>query len=247
MGETIGQMRHKISNDSVYFFLNSMSCLAEERKEEWQEKAFDFKKVRTVATQLSVDSDVSVKEIDQKKLEELIEKRILKSSNHRVRFIPYNQLEDTIGKIVNIDMGQLRIEDNTKYNDLMLEHTPLVADGILRVNIKALATTQEFVPASVYTYTTYQINYISVPVYQPRGGVYYTTQAVQVPVQNTSVIPAHNDNVGHAGVEFTLVTSKSQQKIWLLLDMRDGKEKIPIEMTERIFQRALDRFRELTQ
>ncbi|MBP2627267.1 MAG: hypothetical protein H6Q68_1978 [Firmicutes bacterium] len=227
------------------FFLLSMSCLAEERKEEWQEKAFDFKTVRTVAIQLSVNGDVVVKEIDQKKLDELIEKRILKSSDQRVRFIPYSQLEDSIGKIINIDMGQLRIEDNTKYNDLMLEHTQLVADGILKVNIKALAMTQEFVPASVYTYTTYQINYISVPVYLPRGGVYYNTQAVQVPVQNTGVIPAHNENMGHAGVEFTIVTSKIQQKIWFLLDMQDGKEKIPLEMTERIFQRALDRFREL--
>jgi len=193
-----------------------------------------------------INSDVVVTEIDQKKLDELIEKRILKSSDQRVRFIPYSQLEDGVGKIANIDIGKLRIEDNIKYNDLMLEHTSILADGILKVNIKALSTTQEFVPVSVYTYTTYQINYISVPVYLPRGGITYTTQAVQVPVQNTSVIPAHNDNIGHAGVEFTLTASKNQQKIWLLLDMRDGKEKKPIEMTERIFQRALDRFQELT-
>jgi len=32
--------------------LISMSCLAEERKEEWQEKAFDLKTIKTVAVQL---------------------------------------------------------------------------------------------------------------------------------------------------------------------------------------------------
>lgn len=227
-------------------FFISANCLAEERKDEWQEKAIDFTTVRTVVVQLSVNSDVVVKDIDQKKLDDLLEKQILKAAKQRVRLISNSQLEDSIGKIVNTDMALLSIADNAKYLETMQAYAPLVADAILRVNVKALGTTQVFVPQSMYTYTEYQTTYVSTPVFLPGGRVYYTTTAIQTPVMRTMVVPAHNENVGHAGAEFTLVTCKNQQKIWLLLDMRDGKEKVPLEMTERIFQRAMDQFRELT-
>ena len=184
-------------------------------------------------------------EMDQKRIDTLIEKQILKSNNQRVRFISNDQLEDTISKIAAADLRQLRVEDSAKYNAVISVYNPMVADVILSVTIKALGTTQIFIPECLYTYTEYQTSYINIPVHTPDGRIYYTTQVIQTPVSRTSVIPAHNENIGHAGAEFSLITVNNQQRIWFLLDMRDGKEKIPIEMTERIFKRAMDRFREL--
>ncbi len=222
------------------------SCWAEERKEEWQEKAFDFKNIRTLVVQLTVNSDVVLSEVEQKKLEEMFEKQVIKAENQRVVLIANDELENRIGKIVGKDMRLLALEDNAKYNEAIKEYTPLAADGTLTVSIKALGTTQVFVPASVYYYTTYQTSYIQTPVFLPGGGVTYVTQTIQTPVQNTGMTPAHYDSIGHAGAEFSLVAGSERQKIWILVDVRDGNGKVPLEMTERIFKRAMEQFRKIT-
>ncbi|MBP2651937.1 MAG: hypothetical protein H6Q74_2762 [Firmicutes bacterium] len=229
----------------LVFFI-SLTCSAEEKKDEWQEKAFNFTTIKTVLIQLSANSDITINDDDNKKLDDLLNKQISQSSNQRVHFISPSQLEDNIGKLINTDIEQLRVDDNAKYYETLREYAPLVADAVLKINIKALTTTQVAVPKSTRSYVEFQTTYVSVPIFLPRGGTSYTTKAVQVPVTRYTVVPAHNDNVGHAGVEFTLETCNNQQKVWSLLDMREGTDKKPLEMTEHIFQRAIDRFRAIT-
>lgn len=224
------------------------ACFGEERKDEWKDQSFDFRTVRSVVVQLSVDSALSLSEADRKKVEELIETQVLKAGNQqRIRFVSQAELEGTIGKIIDEDMGRLRLEDSAKYDAALNEYTPKLAEAVLDIQIKALATTQVFVPESMYTYTEYQTSYVTVPVYGANGNVYYTTQAVQVPVQRTSVIPAHYETVGHAGAEFSLKTTGASRKVWLLVDMRDGNGREPVAMLDRIVKRAMDEFREVTK
>lgn len=222
-------------------------CGAEEKKEEWVDKAFDFKAVRTVAVQLVVADGLTVSEIERKKLDELVEAQILKAANQRFRLISAAQLEESIGRIVDADMGLLKIEDKEKYAAAMREYTPTLTDAVLTVTVKAMSTEQFFVPERMYTYTTYQTQYVYVPVYDPYRGGYTTVQTIQVPVQNTGITPAHYESVGHAGAEFALARSGDGKKLWLLVDMRDGNGKVPVEMTDRIFKRSMDQLRDATK
>ncbi len=220
-------------------------CGAEEKKEEWADKTTDFKMIRTVAVRLAVADGLTVSEIERKKLDDLVDSQIIRSGDQRVRFIAAGQLEESIGKIIGADMGLLRVEDQDKYAAAMREYGPQLADAVLTVAVKALSTTRVFVPESVYYYTTYEKRHVSVPAYTHHGTVYYTTQEIQVPVQRSEIRPAHYEYFGHADAEFALVRNRDGKKIWLLIDMRDGKAKVPLEMTERIFKRAMDRFREV--
>ncbi len=225
-------------------FLTAL-CGAEEKKEEWADRATDFKTIRTVAVRLTVDDSLTLSEIERRKLDDLVDSQIIRSGDQRVRFIAAAQLEASVGKIVGADMGLLRFEDKDKYAAAMSEYAPKLTDATLDVTVRALSTTRIFVPESVYYYTAYERRYVSVPAYTHRGTVYYTTQQVQVPVQRSEIRPAHYEYFGHAGAEFALARSGDGKKLWLLVDMRDGKAKVPLEMTERIFKRAMDRFREV--
>ncbi|MDT8901567.1 hypothetical protein [Anaeroselena agilis] len=218
-------------------------CGAEEKKEEWADKSCDFTMIRTVAVRLAVDDGLNISEIERRKLNDLVDSRIIRSGDQRVKFIAASQLEESIGKTIGADLGLLRFENRDKYAAVMREYAPQFADAVLTVAVKTLSTTQVYVPESIRYYTTYEKRYISVPAYTHRGTVYYTTQEIRVPVQRSEVQPAHYEYFGHAGAEFALARSRDGKKIWLLLDMRDGQSKVPIEMTERIFKRAMDRFR----
>ncbi len=222
-------------------------CGAEEKKEEWVDKAFDFKTIRTVAVQLEVAAGLTIGEIERKKLDELVETRILKADNQRLRLISAAQLEESVGKIIGADMGLLKIEDKDKYAAAMREYTPKLVDAILTVTVRALSTEQIFVPDRIYTYTTYETQNVYVTRYDPYRGNYTDVQTVKIPVQHTGVIPAHYENLGHAGAEFALALSGDGKKVWLLVDMRDGNGKPPLEMTERIFKRSMDRLRNATK
>jgi hypothetical protein len=224
----------------------SMGCSAEEKKEEWSDKNFNFKALRTVVVQLSISSDVTVSDDAQKGLNDILANELLSANINRVKFISSNQLEDKIGKLFHTDMQQLRVEDNAQYCEMMEENTHLVADGILKITIKSMKTTQVFVPSSTYSYVEYQTTYTSVPIFLPNGGVTYTNRAVQTPVTRTVQVPAHMEDMGFAGVEFTLESCNTQQKAWYLLDMRDSLAKKPLDMTVRIFRRATDKIRALT-
>lgn len=222
-------------------------CGAEEKKEEWVDKTFDFKTVRTVLVQLAVADGLTVSEIERKKLDELVEAQILKAANLRLRLISDTQLEESVGRIVDADMGLLKIEDKEKYAAAMREYTPTLTDAVLTVTVKALSSEQVFVPERIYTYTTYQTQYVNVPVFDPYRGNYTIVQSIQVPIQNTGITPAHYESVGHAGAEFALAKSGDGKKLWLLVDMRVGNGKVPIEMTERIFKRSMDQLRDATK
>jgi hypothetical protein len=131
----------------------------------------------------------------------------------------------------------------------MKEWSPLAVDAIMKIEIKQWGHTQVYVPERTDTYIEYVTTYVSAPVLDQNGKIlYYETQPVRVPVERARVIPAHYEKVVHAGAEFSVTSAKTQQKIWILLDLRDANMfKTPYDMTERIFKRGLDQFRELTQ
>ncbi|VBB04999.1 Hypothetical protein LUCI_0205 [Lucifera butyrica] len=228
--------------------LFSALCTAQERKEEWKNPMFDFNQIKTVAVRLSLDKSICPDEIEQRKLNDLIKNQVLKAANTRLRLISNEQFETAIEKYSGLNLNQLRVDDVKQYEAAMREWAPLITDAFLNVDIKQWGYTKVFVPESTYTYTDYVTNYITVPYYDPHGNLLYRTQPIQVPVERTQTIPAHYDSVAHAGAQFSLITAKGRQKVWMLLDLRDaGGSKEPIEMTGRIVTRAMERLREVTK
>lgn len=197
--------------------------------------------------QSSVDKGVSLEEIDKQKIDDLITAKVLKADNLRIRLISNEQFEDLVSKYSEVNVKQLRVDAPEKYSAVLRDWIPFITDAFLNIKIKQWGYTKVFVPETTETYTDYETTYVSVPYYDQNGNLSYSTQQVQVPVEKTRVIPAHYEYFAHAGAEFTLISASGQQKIWMLLDLRDASgDKVPIEMTERILARAMNQFQNLT-
>jgi hypothetical protein len=227
-------------------FLVSSVVLAEERKSEWRHKEFDFKQLKTVLVELTVDGSVNLDSGDQQRLNELYQDEFAGKSKNRTRLVTVSQLEDTSGKTSGENLKDLRLSNPERYRELMDQFTPIYADAVLKVKVKALGYTKVWVPDRTERYTEYQEVLVNTEYRDSKGRVVgYKTDKVQVPVEKTRLIPAHYAYTAHAGAELSLL-SKQGQSVWMLVDMREAPgTKVPIEMTQRIFNRAVDKFFEL--
>lgn len=221
------------------------SCQAEERKEEWKHPSFNFRAVKSILIVTSVDpAKAQVDEFSARRVEgfygnafSLGNKRW---AHNNFNFITQSQLIDRVGSANGENMRQLAKDDPARYQEEMDRLTPLIVDATLNIKVTAFYYDKRFVPEQITTYTEDVEMDEDIQVQDSNGHWIHQTRRIKKPVERTRIIPAHYDTYGNAGVAFTLVDMKTKETVWMLLDVREAYAKDPIDMTERIVNRAAD-------
>lgn len=220
-----------------------------DKKEEWVEKTYEFKQVKTVLVQYSIPADINLSETERLKFEDMLKATFFKEDKKAtVKYLTSEQSEEMIEKNIGVNLKELRATDNARYLDIMQKQLPTVADAILNINMTSLEYSTRHVPSYTEAYTDYEYQ----TVYEPYINSYgqhagNVAKTIKVPVQRYRVVPAHDVQVGNAGAELKLMTTKDQQRVWLLLDVREEEDRTPINVTQRIFKRAKDRLKKMTK
>ena len=222
------------------------TALAQERKDEWQDKDTVFSQFKTIVIHTEYDSNLAIDEISLKKLETLLDTAIWKEKLGTIRWLNDEQLVQQIGRLSQTDMSTLKSSDPAAYAALLTEYSPKVADAQLTLRVQQWGYTQVYVPESWESYTRYRSVPVKIVETDAKGNRTVTTHWEQVPFEEMRLIPAHYNQISHAGMTLSLTNSKTGEKVWMLLDLRDADaSKKPIEMTERILRRAAGRFASL--
>ena len=225
-------------------FLTMSNCQATERKDEWKNPDFNFRNIKTILVITSTDPEVRLDEFDIRKLEGFYSKVFFQDKrrweNSSFQFITLNQLKDRISNATGENMRQLEVEDQVRYKSEIDRFTPIIADAILKIKVTSFGYDKRFVPESSSTYTEQVETEIDVDFQDSNGKWRHTKKKITRPVERTIITPAHYDTYGNAGMDYTLVDTKTNESIWMLRDIREASGKDPIDMTERIMNRAAE-------
>ena len=236
-------MRYKYKALLLAFllFFSMSTCQAEERKDEWKKPDFDFRSIRTILVNTSIDPQAKLDEFGIRRLETFYaqeffhDERWAKTS---FQFITPNQLKERINKITGTNMQQLEIEEQARYKSEMDSFTPSIVDAILHIKVTVFGYDQRFVPESSRTYKEQDEKEVEVDVRDSKGKWVKKKVKVKEPVRRTVTTPAHYDTYGNAGLTYMLVDAKTNEPVWMLLDIREARGKDPMAMTGRIIARA---------
>lgn len=232
----------------IIFFLCclviSSVCFSEERKEEWNDKTYDFKQIKTIVVQYTFGKDVTVTDVEKQKVENIL-RAIFKDSSVKPKYLYMQQAEDQVEKESGLNLKEIKVSDKEQYDKVMQNVLPAVADAILQVTITQQGYTIRHIPGGTEFYTEYEVRYEQVPYTNSWGQTSYVTRTYQVPVQRIRAVPPYDVNDAHAGVEFVLLSSEGRQAIWKSVDIREAVSKDVLGMTERIFNRAKDKLKDL--
>lgn len=219
------------------------TALAAERKEEWRDKSTDFKQIKTIVIKTKLDKQIVPEDIDQQKLNELLAPDSWREALPNLRWLNEEQLAVQLAALPAPE-GDAATDDSAQ----MRQRLAQVVDAELSIEVRQWGYSKEWVPDSWESYTEYRSTPITVTDYDEKGNARSRVQWVQVPVEKTRLVPAHYTQFAHAGLVFTLTNAKTGAKSWMLLDLRDASgTKVPLEMTERIVKRAIDRFATLVK
>ena len=225
-------------------FLSMSNCQAEERKDEWKIPDFNFRNLKTILVNTSADPKTQLDEFNIRKLETFYANVFIQDRKRWDRssfqFITLNQLKDQISKATGVNMRQLEVEDQVRYKSEIDRFTPIIADAILNIKVTSFSYDQRFVPESSYTYIEQVETEIDTSYQDSSGRWVHGKKKIKKPVERTRITPAHYDRYGNAGMDYTLIETKTNEPIWMLLDVREARGKDPIDMTERIINRAAD-------
>ena len=225
---------------SLLFFSMSI-CQAEERKDEWKKPGFNFGSIRTILVNTSIDPQIDLDEFSIRRLETFYWQSFFHAErweNTNFRFITPKQLNERITKITGTDMQQLEIEDQARYQSLLDSLTPSIVDAILHSKVTSCGYDQRFVAEAINTYREQVETEVEVDIQDSRGKWVKKRVKVKQPVQRTVITPAHYDTYGNAGMTYMLVDAKTNETVWMLLDIREAGVKDPLAMTGRIITRA---------
>lgn len=236
----------------VCFFMTA-AVWANEEKDEWKNKSYAFNAIKSVAVVYSIEyTNKQENAIDKAKLMELMERKIIKAQGLPIRIIPEEKLINDIelkyqlDNSETIDLKELKASDPAKYDAVIKEWMPKVVDAILKVDIKQFGYTEQLVPAHEESYVDYVTTYITDTRYDNKGNQYTEQHEIKTPVEKTRYVADYYLEYAHAGAEISLIAGKNQQLIWRLVDLRDATGyKVPLEMEERIFDRALDQLKKV--
>ena len=229
-------------------FFSISVCQAEERKDEWKQPDFNFRSIRTILVNPSIDPRIKLDEFSIRRLETFYEQEFFQDERWvqtNFRFITSNQLKEQISKITGANMQQLEMEDQARYKSEMDNFTPSIVDAILHIKVTAFGYDQRFVPKSIRTYTEQVEKVVVVDVRDSRGKWVKKRVKVKEPVRRTVITPAHYDTYGNAGLTYMLADAKTNETVWMLLDIREAKSKDPMAMTGRIITRAAEHLSKL--
>lgn len=229
---------------TCWLLLAMSICLAEERKDEWKNPGFNFRNIKTILVVTSTDPKAQLDEFNIRKLETFYASAFFQGNNRWAKsnflFITLNQLKDRVSNATGENMRRLEVEDQVRYKSEMDRFTPIIADAILNIKVTSFGDDQRFVPESSYTYTEQVETEIDVAVQDSNGNWIHEKKKITRPVERTVITPAHYDTYGNAGMDYILMDLKTNEAIWMLRDVREACGKDPIDMTERIVNRAAD-------
>lgn len=232
---------------SLLFFSMSI-CQAEERKDEWKKPGFNFGSIRTILVNTSIDPQAELDEFSIRRLETFYAQEFFQDERWvktNFRFITSNQLKERVSNITGTNMQQLESEDQARYQSEMDSFTPSIVDAVLQIKVTVFGYHQRFVPESSRTYTEQVEREVEVDVRDSRGKWVKKKTKVKRPVQRKVITPAHYDTYGNAGLTYMLVDAKTNETVWMLLDIREAKDKDPMAMTGRIIARVAERLSKL--
>ena len=232
---------------SLLFFSMSI-CQAEERKDEWKKPNLDFRSIRTILVNTTIDPQIELDEFHMRRLETFYSQAFFQDeegAKNNFQFITPKQLKARITKITGTDMQQLEKEDQASYKSEMDSFTFGMVDAILQIKVISFGYDQRFVPESSRTYKEHDETEVEVDVRDSTGKWVKKKVKVKQPVQRIVITPAHYDTYGNAGLTCMLVDAKTNETVWMLLDIREARGKDPIAMTGRIITRAAERLSKL--
>lgn len=230
----------------VILLLALSPAFAQERKDEWKDKNTGFRQLKAIVIHADYDPLLEIDEISRKKLDSLLSAAIWQEKIGSIRWLTEEQLVQQIGRLSQTDMNDLKTSDPSAYAALLTEYTSKIVDAKLTLKVRQWGYTQVYVPETWETYTRYRSVPVKVIETDTKGNRTVTTHWEQVPFEEMRLVPAHYNQISHAGLELSLVSSKTGEKVWMLLDLRDANaRKKPIDMTERIIKRAIGRFASL--
>lgn len=226
------------------FFLSMANCQAEERKDEWKSSDFNFSNIKTILVNTSKDSKAEIDEFDMRKLEGFYSNSFFQNAKrgnkYNFIFITPKQLKERISKANGQDMQQMEVEDQVQYKAEMDRFTPIIADAILNIKVTSFGYDKRFVPESFYTYTEQVETEIDTDYQNSSGQWVHGKKKIRTPVERIVRTPAHYDTYANAGMDYVLVDTKTNKTIWMIRDIREASGKNPIDMTERIINRAVE-------
>ena|GEM_PF-4601985 len=229
---------------ACFLFLSMSSCQAEERKDEWKNPAFNFRNIKTILVNTSIDPKAKVDEFYIRKLDAFYSNVFFQKGkiwgNNHFQFITLNQLKDRISNATGENIRQLEMEDPSKYKAEIDRFTPIIVDGILNIKVTSFGYDQRFVPESYYTYTEQVETEIDTNYQDSSGRWVHGKKKITTPVERIKITPAHYDTYANAGMDYILVDIKTNESVWMLRDIREALGKDPIDMTERIIKRAAE-------
>lgn len=220
-------------------------CFGEEKKDEWVNKAYNFKQIRTIVVHYSVSDQLKLSDADYQQLDEMLKTVFTSKNNEEPQYIHVEQAEEPAGQAADLNVKERKTNDPEKYEPALNGQLPNSADAVLLVNIKEDGYTISHIPESLEAYTEYQYRYEQIPYTDPQGRMYYVTQPRQMPVTKYRTVPAHDVRIAHAGAAFILTASQGRQEVWKTLDVREAANKDALDMMERIMVRAKDRLHKL--
>ena len=240
--------RHKLLLMVLVLMFSFSICQAANRKDEWKKPDFNFRTIKTILIDMSMDSDIKLDEFETRRLETFFENEFLKNERwlkSSFLFTTNNQLQERISNITGVNLKQLEVENRDRYQSMMDTYTPILVDAILHVKITVFGYDKRYVPEKVRTYKEYEEKEVEVTVKDEKGKWVTKKMRIREPVERTVVIPAYYETYGKAGLTFMLVHNKTNETLWLLLDMREALNKEPLALTGRIIERAAKRLAEV--
>ncbi len=230
---------------ALALILSLSVCQAEERKDEWKKPGFNFRGLKTILISTSADPKAEVDEFHTRRLETDYTKVFVQDRarwvNTTFNFITLAKLKDMVSSALGEDLRRLELEDPARYKAEIARFTPLLTDAVLHVQVSSFGYDKRFVPERISTYIEQVEVETEVRIKDSRGHWRTEKRKVKKPVERMIVTPAHYDTYGNAGVKFMLIDNKTNETVWMLLDVREANGKDPISMAERIINRAAER------
>lgn len=227
----------------VFQIVTTKLVFAEEKKDEWVNKNYDRNKVHRVLLKPINVAAIKIDTFDEMRINEFCQelKNHKKLQGERIRFVLQDELLKNIGNIVDQDMQALAKSDPKKYQSLLDTYTLEFVDQVLEFELVVFRIDKVFVPERRYTETEYIDTMV---ITKKKGSQEEEKTTVRMPVEKLKIVPAYYKNVANTGVKSILKDVKTNENIFMVLDVRDSDYKGILPMTNRILERTGDRIAE---
>lgn len=222
-------------------------CSAEEKKTDWVDTSYDFKQLKTVIVQYSIDDKIKLTEVEKQNLDDLLKDKFFQAKKgDTIKYISMEQVEEAIEKSTGLNMKELLKTDNLQYKETLQKNLPTVADAVLKITITSHETYISHIPDTTQRYVEYEQHTSWESRYDYQGH-YIGQQPVYSsrPVYKDRTIPGHDMQAGRVGANFSLLTTNSQQEVLRWEDFRGDAS--PEEVIGKLFNRAKEKIVKLTK